>query len=193
MLIVINYPTKPQPDPNSTTFLSRRWICVVSIACSKNLPNTTPLSHITDPVTPGVPWGMINNLWNIDSTIGFNNISVDLQEKRGTGEWRESDHKHQEEEAEKIEQQKHFVYNKWAVVNPILTLFPPLLGLPLLYSHCNLPFLPLLLSHLPHPMILPFSAPDQSQIIIFPQQSLYFILSRLLKIPPKTIYINIRI
>lgn len=50
------YPTKPHPEPNSTIFFPRSESIPESTACSKNFPNTTPLSHITDPVTPGVPW-----------------------------------------------------------------------------------------------------------------------------------------
>ena len=55
-----DYPTKPQPEPSSTTFLPWRSSSPESTACSRNFPNTTPLSHITDPVTPGLPWSYFN-------------------------------------------------------------------------------------------------------------------------------------
>ena len=48
------YPTKPQPAPSSTTLLPWRLSLPWSTALSKNLARTTPLSHITAPVTPRV-------------------------------------------------------------------------------------------------------------------------------------------
>lgn len=52
------YPAKPQPAPTSMTFLPWRTSNPVSTAFSKNFPKTIPLSHITDPVTPGAPYSI---------------------------------------------------------------------------------------------------------------------------------------
>jgi hypothetical protein len=48
------YPTSPQPAPSSTHFLPCSCKPWTSTECSRSFASTTPLSHITPPVTPGV-------------------------------------------------------------------------------------------------------------------------------------------